>query len=102
LPEWEKKGLSLTGLKEMGFMIIIRKVEIHYKFPAMAGNELIIRTTLKEYRKTNGTFHQKIFRRPDEKLIAEADVNWVVVNLEGKPVRIPAIISEAFSQTKFF
>jgi YbgC/YbaW family acyl-CoA thioester hydrolase len=44
----EKKGLTLTSLKKNGFMIVIRKVEIRFKFPAMAGDQLVIRTTLKE------------------------------------------------------
>lgn len=92
----EKKGLTLTDLKKNGFMIVIRKVEIHFKFPAMAGDQLVICTTLKECLRTNGTFHQKILRNPDEKSIAEADVNWVVVNLAGKPVRIPPAITGAF------
>jgi acyl-CoA thioester hydrolase len=83
-------------VKKNGFMIVIRKVEIRFKFPAMAGDQLVIRTTLKECLRTNGTFHQKILRAPDEKSIAEADVNWVVVNLAGKPVRIPLAITGAF------
>ena len=54
----EKKGLTLIDLKKNGFMIVIRKVEIRFKFPAMAGDQLVIRTTLKECLRTNGTFHQ--------------------------------------------
>lgn len=91
----EKKGLTLTRLKEMGFMLVIRRVEIRFKAPALAQEQLAIRTLVKEYRKASGTFHQKIIKLPDQKLIAEADVNWVVVNSQGKPVAIPARISEA-------
>ena len=91
----ESRGLHLTRLKEMGLMLVIRRVEIWFKSPALAQEQLAIRTSVKEYRRASGTFHQKIVRLPDEKLIAEADVNWVVVNLQGKPVAIPPVISEA-------
>lgn len=91
----EKKGLTLTRLKEMGFMLVIRRIEIWFKSPALAQEQLAIRTSVKEYRRASGTFHQRIVRLSDQKLIAEADVNWVVVNPQGKPVAIPAMILEA-------
>lgn len=91
----ESKGLHLTRLKDMGFMIVIRRIEIRFKSPALAQEQLAIRTSVKEYQRASGTFHQKIIRLPDQKLIAEADVNWVVVNPQGKPVAIPPAISEA-------
>lgn len=91
----ESKGLTLTGLKDMGFMIVIRNINIWYKVPAVPNDRLVIRTKMKDYRKTSGTFHQEILRSEDDKLLAEADVNWVVITLEGKPVAIPPMISEA-------
>ena len=92
----ETNGLTLSILKEMGFMIVIRNINIWYKLPAFGNDRLKILTKLKDYRKTGGTFYQQILRLEDNKLLAEADVNWVVVTAEGKPAAIPPVISEAF------
>lgn len=85
----EKKGFTLTGLKNSGLLLVIQRIDISYKWPALAHDQLAIRTVLKEYRRVGATFRQQILRLPDEKLLAEADVTWVVVNSAGRPVAVP-------------
>ena len=92
----EQKQLSLPDLKTMGFMILIRQIDIRYKSPALAGDQIAIRTRLKEYRQASGTFFQEIVRVADQRLLIEADVTWVVVNLAGRPLPIPDPIRRAF------
>lgn len=91
----EKKGFTLTELKHRGLLLVIRRIEITYKWPALAHDQLVIRTVLKEYRRVGATFHQEILRRADEKLLAEADVAWVVVNPAGRPVAVPETMRRA-------
>lgn len=85
----EKKGFTLTGLKNRGLLLVIRRIDITYRWPALAHDQLLIRTVLKEHRRVGATFHQEILRQPDEKLLAEAEVTWVVVNSAGRPVAVP-------------
>lgn len=92
----EQKSLTLSKLKQLGFMVLIRRVEIDYKFPASMGDHLIIRTYVSEHRRTSGTFTQEITRENDKKLIITANVTWVFTNLQGRPMAIPPVIKEAF------
>jgi len=92
----EAKGFTLERLKKMGFMVVVRSIEIEYKAPATEGDWLLIKTAMDSYRKTSGTFRQEIIREKDNKLIALARVAWVFTNLEGKPIPIPEVIKEAF------
>ena len=92
----EQKGFTLDKLKELGFMVFIRRIEIDYKYPANMGDNLIIRTYVHDHRKSSGTFAQDIFRKSDEKPIASAKVTWVFTNLKGRAIRIPSVIQEAF------
>lgn len=92
----EQKGFTLEKLKELGFLVFIRRIEIDYKFPASMGEKLIVRTHIHDYRKSSGTFAQEIFREVDNKPIAAAKVTWVFTNLQGRPIPIPPVIQEAF------
>ncbi len=92
----EEKNLSLKVMKESGFSIVLRKVNIHYRLPAVFGDTLCIKSSLFECTRTNGTFYQEIFRKGDDKLIADAYVNWVVINTNGRPVRVPQFVLDAF------
>ncbi len=92
----EHKGITLDGLKESGFLIVIQRIEIEYKFPAVALDRLRIITTMDKVLNTSGVFHQQIWRIEDEKEIADAYVTWVVVDLTGRPVRMPRVLKDAF------
>lgn len=92
----EEKGITLNGLKEAGYLIVIRRIEIEYKYPAVPHEQLRIITTMKKLQNASGIFHHQIIRMEDGKEIAKADVNWVVVDLTGRPVRMPGVLKKAF------
>jgi len=92
----EQKGITLDKLKELGFMVFIRRIEIDYKYPAGMDDVLIIKTYIYNHRKGSGIFAQDIIRETGEKLIASAKVTWVFTNLQGRPIPIPPIIKNAF------
>ncbi len=92
----EKKKLPLRKLKEEGYMSIVKRIEIDYKYPATVGDNLVIRSYISQYRKTSGIFRQEILLEENQRICAEADVLWVYVNLQGQPVRIPSFVQEAF------
>ncbi|OEU81278.1 MAG: hypothetical protein BA865_12140 [Desulfobacterales bacterium S5133MH4] len=92
-----RKGLSLKKMKQMGFLIVVRRIEIDYKAPAGEGDDLLIRTYLKDHNKMKGVFSQEIVKRPNHTLVAKADVTWVFVDLEGRLQPIPLFFQDAFA-----
>lgn len=95
----ESRGIFLPALKKEGVVIIVRELTIRYQVPAVFGDVLEISSGLQSCQRSNGTFWQQIRRQSDGVDIARANVNWVVVNLEGRPVRIPKFILDAFDIT---
>jgi acyl-CoA thioester hydrolase len=95
-----EKGFSLDSMKKKGYLVVIRKIEIEYKYPLFLNDEVLIKTCTSAARNTSGTFIQEIFNLNSDKLAAEARVTWVFTNLSGKPIAIPAEIIEVFEIKK--
>ena len=87
-------GFDYNGLIAAGFITIIARLDISYRSPAFADDELAIESEPREMRRVSGVVHLVI--RRGETVIAEADVHWCVVNGAGKPARPP----EAFDLRK--
>jgi acyl-CoA thioester hydrolase len=91
----EKNGFSLAKLKQMGAIIVVRRIEIDYKAPAREGDRLVVRTYLKDHNKMKGIFSQEILKEPDLTLLAKADVTWVFTDLQGKLIPVPQFFRDA-------
>ena len=91
-----QKGFSLEGLRKKGFLIVVRRLEIDYRAPAQEGDQLVIRTYLKDHSKMKGIFAQEIVKQSGQTPIAAADVTWAFLDLKGKPRPIPDFFREAF------
>ena len=88
-------GFSNIKIKEdFGSLIIVKSCCIEYKISAHLEDELSIRSFVKSITKTSFFMSQIILRGED--LIAEAKVQLVFVNSEGKPMKIPVSLFEDF------
>ena len=88
-------GFNNKKIKEdFGALIIVKSCNIEYTIPAHLEDELSIRSFVKSVTKTSFFMNQFISRGED--LIAEAKVQLVFVNMEGKPIRIPDNIFQDF------
>jgi acyl-CoA thioester hydrolase len=91
-----EKNFSLKSMRESGYVVVIRRVEIDYKFPLFLNDEVLVKTYTSESRNTSGTFIQEIHNQTHGRMAAEARVTWVFTNLSGKPIPIPQEIRDAF------
>lgn len=96
----EENGLTLNIMKQKGYFVVVRRIEIDYKHPLFMNDMVIIKTFISEWRNTSGTFTQQIFNADHKRLVAEAKVTWVFTNLTGKPIPIPEEIQLAFKLNK--
>jgi YbgC/YbaW family acyl-CoA thioester hydrolase len=93
-------GFNLDNMKEKGYLAVIRRIEIDYKFPLFMNDLVEIRTFVNELKNSSGTFTQQILNKTKQQLAAEAKVTWVFINLKGKPIAIPEEIRAAFNFKK--
>ncbi len=75
--------------KKQSFVVV--SITIHYRYPAVLNDLLNITVETKNIGNRSATVHQRVTRVGDDKLIAEADVTFAMIdNLTGKSVPIDA------------
>ncbi|KYC41583.1 4-hydroxybenzoyl-CoA thioesterase [Scytonema hofmannii PCC 7110] len=95
----EHLGLTLDVYRELGGMFVMRRVEIDYLRPAIAGDTLEVATWLKEMRGTRAYRRYEIRKQNQEDLFVNAEVLWVWVDVKTmRPRPIPNFLQEKFLQ----
>ena len=82
-------GLTLQALKEAGFLLPIIKIEIEYKRPLYAEDEIIVTVNWLQRGKSSSLFEQRIIHRQSGQVAAKAKITWATINLQGKPIPLP-------------
>jgi acyl-CoA thioester hydrolase len=80
-------GASYRSLKELGFALMVVRICIDFKGQARMEDTLTVATRSLKKKLTGCVFEQRIYL--DETLIADAQVSWVCIGANGKPVRLP-------------
>ena len=77
---------------------VVRRHEIEYLRPALAGNDLIVRTWVYTIEKATSWRCYRIVNLREDKLVARSRTLWVWINYAtGRPARIPAEVSASFT-----
>ena len=89
-------GLTTARFLELGGMFVVRRHEVLYHSPALAGDVLKLTTYVSEMSGSKCTRHVAIWRRGE--LLVSAATEWVWIDADTRrPKRLPAEIREAFS-----
>lgn len=90
-------GWSWDRYRELGFGFIVRSHKIKYKIPALLGDEIVVKTWVAGMERFSSKRRYHVIRQRDGRRLAEAETNWVFVNLEsGELAEIPEQVSTAF------
>jgi acyl-CoA thioester hydrolase len=88
-------GFSERGYLARGQVWVVRKHEIEYLRPTIAGDRLRVETRVATMKLANSVRRTEIFRQGE--LVCRAATDWVYVDLSrGRPVRIPEEMRAAF------
>ena len=80
-------GFDYPGMIDAGYGIYVARVEIDYKKPAIADDELFIKSRPIKKGAVSGIIAQEIWRGDD--LLVEAKVTWAFVDSKGQPTKVP-------------
>ena len=80
-------GFDYEGMVAAGYFMVVARLEIDYRRPTFANDELRIETEPARTRRASGTMRQTV-RRGDE-VVASGMATWCVVDREGRPARLP-------------
>ena len=74
-----------------------REQRIEYLFPAFLGDEIEVRTWLSDLKRVRVHRKYEFVRKADGKVIVKGETDWVYVDSKtGRPLALPAIVSELF------
>ncbi len=95
----EYLGLTLDVYRQVGGVFVMRRVEIDYLRPAVAGDTLEVTTWLKEMRGTRAFRCYKIRKQNQDNLLVTAEALWVWVDAQTmRPRPIPSVMLDKFLQ----
>ncbi len=85
----KEKYFDFPEVHEQGFGFVVVHTSINYRNPASLGDTLEIRTNVLRIGNKSATFRHEIYLQGTTKLIADAEVTFVIVNLAtGKAISI--------------
>ncbi len=92
-----ERGVSVSELMERGAIFPVVRLEADYRAPARYDDLLRIETEVLEVGKTAFTVGQQAVRAVDGKVLVDAKVTLVCVNLQMKPKRLPEELLQALA-----
>ena len=87
-------GWDLPAYRRAGGVFVVRRQEVDYLRPAFLGDRVRVETWVEALSRVTSLRRTRIVRGEEE--LARASTTWAFVNLEGRPIRIPDAIAEAF------
>ncbi len=91
------QGWPTRRYLELGAGWVVRSHAIEYRQPAFAGQQLVVRTWVSNFRKIRSLRKYKIVRPADAALLAVAQTDWTFISFARRvPRRVPPEIQAAF------
>jgi len=89
-------GYTREWYREQGIFWLVRHVRIRVLSPSRYGDIVGVSTEVVGFRRIWARRHSDV-RDESGRLVAEADVDWVLTDARGRPMRIPEEISRRFA-----
>jgi acyl-CoA thioester hydrolase len=95
----EHLGFNHQKYQELGGVFVMRRVELDYLRPAIAGDTLEVTTWLQQLRGPRAIRRYEIRKQGEEQLLVTAEALWVWVDIQAmRPRAIPRQLLDAFNQ----
>ncbi|MEH0157735.1 thioesterase family protein [Limibacter armeniacum] len=92
-----EKNDTMNTAMQRGFATVIAHYDISYKYPATIGQTLEVKTCFESIGKSSVVFRQQIFLKGTDKVVVDAKVTFVVIDLKTqRPVEIPEDLKDEF------
>ena len=88
-----QRGIDTGKLQEEGMVFVVAHLDVDYKASARYGQTIEVNTCIEKIGRSSVVYRQTITR--EGKLLISSNITWVCVNLQFKPISIPAEIKQA-------
>jgi acyl-CoA thioester hydrolase len=86
-------GWTLGGLAELGTQVVVSSITTNFLTPGVEGDQLVVESWVEDVKRVTTTFGQRILR--GDIVLAEQTVIGACLNEHGRPMRFPAVMTEA-------
>jgi acyl-CoA thioester hydrolase len=93
-------GYDEARWRALGGGWVVRRHEIEYRLPAVAGDALDATTRFVGVERARAIRRTTIVRARDGALLAEARTEWIWLDLEGRPRRVPSEVLADFGEAE--
>lgn len=83
-----KRGLPYSKLEESGIRMPLIEAKAKYLKPAKYDDEILIKTSLKEFSQIKFSFEYEIIRKSDGHLLALGVTKHIATDCQNKPKRV--------------
>jgi acyl-CoA thioester hydrolase len=83
----EAIGMDYAAMRAAGFGLVVARIDIRYRRPAVEGDALRIFSRATKRLRVGGIIAQRILR--GDEVVAEADVTWVSIDRSGRAAPLP-------------
>ena len=91
------RGWPVERYLQSGYVWVVRSHFVTYLRPAFEGETIELQTWVAKIKALSSLRKYRVLRPNDQTLLAEAETNWVFVELKtGRPCRIPDDLRTAF------
>jgi YbgC/YbaW family acyl-CoA thioester hydrolase len=88
-------GLGLAVLQQMGWQVVVADITVKFKYPATAGDVLVVETEVTQLGAVVTTWVQRIVGADDGRVFCEAQLRAGSVGLNGRPKRMsPELVEQ--------
>lgn len=95
----EHLGLTIDLYQKLNGVFVMRRIEIDYLRPAVAGDNLELTTWLQEMRGSRAIRRYEIRKQDNDHLLVTAEALWVWVDAKTmRPRPIPNVLIDTFLQ----
>jgi acyl-CoA thioester hydrolase len=95
------QGWPGEAYRRLGQGWVVRSHSIEYRQPAVAGEQVMVKTWVATMKKVSSLRQFRIVRAADRETLAVAETNWAFVDYAtNRPVRIPPDVAGAFEVVK--
>jgi acyl-CoA thioester hydrolase len=92
-----EQGWTTQRYRNLGSGWVARTHRIEYLQPAFAGENIVVKTWISNFKKVTSLRKYKIIRPVDAAVLSTAETNWAFIGLERYiPRRIPQELCESF------
>ena len=86
-------GWTLGGLADLGTQVVVSSIATTFLAPGLESDQLVVESWVEDVKRVTTTFGQRIVR--GEQILAEQTVVGACLNLNGRPMRFPAEMTDA-------